>query len=238
MNYLLDTHTHTLASGHAYGTISEMAKAASEKGLEFLGITDHAPTMPGSCHEFYFHNLKVVDRELFGVELALGVELNVIDYDGNVDLPEWVLKSMDITIASFHAPCLTPGTIEQNTQAMIKAIQNPLINIIGHPDDGRFPLDYERVVKAAKQNHTLLELNNSSLTPGGFRLGTEANDTIMLQYCMEFDTPIVVGSDAHFMTQVGSHQYADQLLKKLNFPENLILNGNPDELKKYINKYK
>ena len=52
MNFVLDTHTHTVASGHAYCTIREMAKAASEKGLELLGITEHGPMMPGSCHEF------------------------------------------------------------------------------------------------------------------------------------------------------------------------------------------
>ena len=54
MNYVLDTHTHTFASGHSYSTIREMAYSAKERGLELLGITEHAPKMPGSCHEFYF----------------------------------------------------------------------------------------------------------------------------------------------------------------------------------------
>ena len=60
---VLDLHTHTVASGHAYCTIHEMAAAAAGKGLEILGITEHAPAMPGTCHNFYFHNLKVVPRE-------------------------------------------------------------------------------------------------------------------------------------------------------------------------------
>ena len=51
MKNVLDVHTHTLASGHAYNTIMEMAKAASEKGMELLGITEHAPAMPGTCSE-------------------------------------------------------------------------------------------------------------------------------------------------------------------------------------------
>ena len=58
MRDVLDIHTHTLISGHAYNTIMEMAHAASEKGLELLGITDHAPEMPGGPHRFYFDNLK------------------------------------------------------------------------------------------------------------------------------------------------------------------------------------
>ncbi len=56
--YLLDMHTHTVASGHAYNTINEMAHAAARTGLELLGITEHSRTMPGTCHEFYFQNLK------------------------------------------------------------------------------------------------------------------------------------------------------------------------------------
>ena len=78
MNFVLDTHTHTLASGHAYSTIREMAYTAGEKGLKLLGITEHAPKMPGSCHEFYFRNLRAADRLMYGVELLFGAELNIL----------------------------------------------------------------------------------------------------------------------------------------------------------------
>ena len=73
--YIIDTHTHTIASGHAYNTILEMAKAASEKGIKILGITDHSKAMPDASGDFYFMNLKAMDREAYGVELLLGVEL-------------------------------------------------------------------------------------------------------------------------------------------------------------------
>ena len=118
MNFILDTHTHTLASGHSYSTIREMAHAASEKGLKLLGITEHAPKMPGSCHEFYFQNLKVVDRQMCGVELLLGAELNILDSDGRVDLPQSLLQKLDVTIASLHIPCMQPGT-EAEIQELI-----------------------------------------------------------------------------------------------------------------------
>ena len=52
MRVEIDTHTHTLASGHAYNTMNEMAKAAADKGLKGLAITEHAPEMPGTCHLF------------------------------------------------------------------------------------------------------------------------------------------------------------------------------------------
>ena len=67
-----------MASGHAYNSLREMAKMAADKGLEILGITEHAPMMPGSCQRFYFHNLKIVPRDLYGIELLLGPEVNVL----------------------------------------------------------------------------------------------------------------------------------------------------------------
>ena len=148
---VLDLHTHTIASGHAYCTVREMARAASEKGLELLGITEHAPKMPGTCHNFYFHNLKTVPREMYGIRLLMGVELNILDAQGTVDLEEKELKQMDIAIASLHTPCMKPGTREENTSAYINAIKNPYVNIIGHPDDGRYEVDYTALVQAAKE---------------------------------------------------------------------------------------
>ena len=88
MKYLLDSHTHTIASGHAYCTVLEMARAAANRGLELLCITDHAPAMEGTTCRDYFANLGVIDRELFGVQILMGVELNLLDTEGTVDLDD------------------------------------------------------------------------------------------------------------------------------------------------------
>ena len=106
MDYLLDVHTHTIASGHAYNSMMEMAKAGFDKGLKLLGITEHAPMMPGTCHSLYFHNLKVVPRTMCGIEVMLGVELNILDYDGHVDLDARTLRQLDLKIASLHSVCV------------------------------------------------------------------------------------------------------------------------------------
>ena len=203
-----------------------------------LAITEHAPAMPGTCHSFYFENLKVVSRKMCGIEMLFGAELNVIDYDGTVDLELPTLKKMDITIASFHVPCIAPGTREQNTKAMLKAMKNPYVNIIGHPDDGRFPVDFEAVVKGAKEYKVLLEVNNTSLGPNGPRKNARENDTVMLEWCKKYEVPVVMGSDAHICDAVGNHEYAIRLMQELNFPEKLVVNRDKDELKKYINRYK
>lgn len=233
---VLDLHTHTVASGHAYCSIREMAKAAADKGLQVLGITEHAPAMPGTCHNFYFHNLKVVPREMYGIRLLLGVELNILDSSGRVDLEEKELKNMDIAIASLHIPCMKPGSKAENTEAYLNVMKNPYVNIIGHPDDGRYEVDYPAVVQAAKEYGKILELNNHSLEPSCFRQGARENDQEMLELCKKYRVPIVMDSDAHFDTLIGKFDMARALLEEIDFPEELVLNSSVEMLKKYINK--
>ena len=69
MSPLLDVHTHTIASGHAYSSIQEMAQAASGKGLQILGITEHGPSIEGTCPLLYFKNMHCVPREMYGINL-------------------------------------------------------------------------------------------------------------------------------------------------------------------------
>ena len=102
MKIIADTHAHTLASGHAYSTIREMAAAAKKRGLKALALTEHAPEMPGTCGLFYFQNLDVVPREADGVRLLMGAEVNIMDPDGTVDLPEKTCRDLDIVVASIH----------------------------------------------------------------------------------------------------------------------------------------
>lgn len=235
MKDIMDLHTHTIASGHAYNTINEMAEAASKKGLSLLGITEHAPALIGSCSSLYFHNLHVVPRELFGTKLMLGCELNILDNDGSVDLSDNILKKMDLVIASIHQPCYKcRSDIENNTNAVINAMKNPYIHIIGHPDDGRFPLDYDKVVKAAKEENVLLELNNSSVSPKGFRQNAKENIKVMLEYCKKYEAYIIMNSDAHIFTDIGNHEYVRDIIDEMMFPKELIVNHSIEALNMFI----
>ena len=235
MKIVLDTHAHTLASGHAYNTIREMAKAAADKGLEAIALTDHAPDMPGSCHLFYFQNLRVVPRNQCGVKLFLGTEANILDENGSVDLPDSVLAEMDLVIASIHPPCSKGAKTKKDiTNAYLAAMENPHIDIIGHPDDGRFMVDYEAIVKKAKETHTLLELNNSSLRPGGFRVNTRENDLEMLRLCKKYEVPISIGSDAHVDVDLAGFDLAMEVLKECEFPEELVVNTSLERLEKIL----
>jgi len=231
MNYVLDVHTHTLTSGHAYSTIKEMAEAASEKGLHLLGITEHAPLMDGAPNWIYFSNLRVVPRQMYGVELMLGVELNIIDYEGHVDLDPAIMDRVDLRIASLHDLCIAPGSVEDNTNATINAIMNPRVDIIGHPDDGRFPMDLEKVVHYATKHKTLLEVNNVSFKPGGSRVGADKNVREMLAYCRKLQVPVILNSDAHVFSDVGRNDYSLPLVKELDFPEELVVNRSVEAFK-------
>lgn len=224
MNYLLDAHTHTIASGHAYSTLMENVMAAQKKGLALLGITDHAPAMHGASEAVYFSNFRAVPREICGVELYLGVELNILDYEGKVDLPDSLLAQMDLVIASLHPPCIPFGTREENTNALLGAMKHPHIHVIGHPGDPRYPFDVELVVDTAEETGTLLEINNASLEPGGFRAGSDVCMKEILIRCKKKGLPILLGSDSHFSTNIGNFGYAEQLLFELDFPEELVLN--------------
>ena len=237
MKIVLDTHAHTIVSGHAYNTIREMAQMAKEKGLEAFALTEHAPQMPGTCHEFYFQNLHIVPREMYGVRLFMGVELNIMNEKGEVDLPESTLCQMDIAIASIHGPCYKgERTEEAITAAYLAAMENPLIHIIGHPDDGRYDIDYEALVQGAKEYGKVLELNNHSMDPDCTRENAVENDTIMLNYCKKYQVPVVMDSDAHFDLLIGEFDLARALLTKLDFPEDLVLNRSVDAVKKYVNR--
>ncbi len=109
MKILLDVHTHTVASGHAFSTLQEMVRTAADKGLQILGITEHTGGIPGTCSPIYFRNLPVVPRLMYGVELLLGAEINIVDYEGSFDLEEEYFKFLDIRIAGLHSLCYRPG---------------------------------------------------------------------------------------------------------------------------------
>ena len=235
MKVEIDTHTHTLASGHAYNTLNEMAQAAADKGLKGLAITEHAPEMPGTCHLCYFQNLRIVPRKKYGIELLLGTELNIMNARGEIDLPDSVLERLDIAIASIHMPCFKDErTIDNVTAAYEKVMEHPYVDIIGHPDDGRFPVDMKRLVKKAKETGTLLEVNNSSLRPEGFRENTKENCLEMVKECKAQGVMIVLGSDSHVDADIAEYPYAEEILRETDFPEELVANVSLEKLKACI----
>jgi putative hydrolase len=232
----LDVHTHSVASGHAYSTIREMAQEATQKGLEILGITEHAPGIPGTCDPIYFRNLHVVPRQMCGVQLLLGVELDILDTSGRLDLDENYYRMMDLRIAGIHSLCWEGGTREQNTEGMIAAIRNPWTDIISHPGDGTAELDFLPIILAAKENHTLLEINNSSLNPVRHKEKAVENNLEILRLCKQYEVPVILSSDAHIADDIANFGFIRPLLNETDFPDNLIINNNPEDFRQFLDR--
>lgn len=234
MRLVADLHTHTIASGHAYSTIKEIAEAAQQKGLELVAITDHGPNEPGAPHWYYFDNLPVVPKRIAGVEVLKGVEANIIGWEGELDLDLETLSRLDLVAAGFHTR--ETGSVEENTHTMIKAMAGGLVDIIVHPGNPRFAIDPVRVVEAAQKYGVVLEINNSSLTAGSFRRGSRGNCLKIARLAAEAGITVVVGSDAHWAEDVGEFGLALELLLEAGVKPEQVLNTSVEKIKSYLEK--
>lgn len=220
-----DLHTHTIASGHATtDTIADLAAAAAAKGVTLLGISDHGPATAGSAGLSYFRSLGLAPRRRSGIELRYGAEANLLDFDGRLDLPDELLGTLDYCIISMHRPIFTSGTERENTLAYQRAMEHPQVKIIGHCDDGRFPVDYRALIRTAMEYKVVPELNNVSLRPDSYRKNCRANALRMLRECASLGCPVVLSSDSHGKTHVADVTECWLLLQESHFPQELIIN--------------
>ena len=228
-----DIHMHTIVSGHAYGTIREMVLSAKKQNLYLIGISEHGPGIPGTVNPFYYSNLEVIPKIIDGIEVIHGCEINVLN-GGRLSLEQDYIDYLDYAIVGIHRQCYKDEGIDKNTDNIIECMKNEKVFFVSHPDDDHTPLDYIRLVQAAKQYHVALEVNNSSLVKKKYRLNCYRNYEKMLSLCQEYQVPIIISSDAHDPSWVGKFDLAYELLEKLKIDEKLILNNDIDKLKKFI----
>jgi len=217
-----------VASGHAYSTVTENAAYAASIGLTHIGVSDHGPGMPGGSHEYYFGNIWILPEEICGVRVIIGTEANISDQKGKLDLPDWILKRLEFVIASMHRGVIPPQDKAFHTKAMINAMENPYVNILGHPGDIKFDIDFEAVVAAAARTLTIIEINNQSLNPGSIRYNGDEPFLQLLELCKRYEVPVIASSDAHFHTQVGQLDRAKELIEASGIDPGLVLNTSAD----------
>jgi putative hydrolase len=234
LKYQLDCHCHSISSGHAYSTIDEIARTAHEKKIKMIAITDHGPALPGGPHKYHFSNLKVIPESLHGVEILKGIEANIIDWDGNLDLDEKRLANLDIVLAGYHSPPLKPKNKEAHTETLIKVIENPFVDVIVHPGNPVFPIDFHTVLEAARVHETLIEINNSSL--GVSRKGSYRYCLEIAELCRDHNVRVLVGSDCHIANDVGEFGKASKIFHKIDMPKDLIMNLDADVFKSFLRK--
>ncbi|MDF2674568.1 MAG: phosphatase [Clostridiales bacterium] len=231
---VIDTHVHTISSGHAYSTLGEDCFEAGKKGMKLIAITDHGPAMPGGPHIFHIGNQKVYPDFINGVEVLKGVEANILDCTGKIDIEEKILSKLEIVIASLHDHCIKPGSIKENTSAIIGAMKNKYVDIIAHPGNPAFPIEIDEVLKAAMEYNVLIEINNSSL--GTSRAGSEDNCRRIAEAAALNGNMIALGSDAHICFAIGEFDKALGLIKDAGIKDENIINTNVDKLKDFLRK--
>ncbi len=231
-----DLHTHTIASTHAYSTITENCLYAKEIGLKAIAMTDHAMLMPDSPHYWHFGNLRVLPRKIHDVTVLKGAEVNIYNYNGELDLTNDELAKLEWVVASYHKytfPDFSPADPKIVTDGYLKAIQNPHIDVIGHPTTDFFPFEHERAIKAFKEYDKLIEINESSIKR---KPGAAKTVVPVLELCKKYDVPVVLNSDAHFWSEVGITTVAEKILLELDFPKRLIANADWNLMRERILK--
>lgn len=224
MKILVDTHTHTIASDHAYSTVLENVAAAARAGLEGLAITDHTPPLSDAPNMMHFQNMRVLDREIDGVTILRGAELNICDANGGLHVEADALREADYCIASIHPILYASSDPAENLRAYRGAMEDSRVKILGHPEDGRAPVDFAALARAARDSGTLIEVNNSSLRSITYRANTRENMTALLRACEDCGAYVCLGTDAHFAAAVGRFDESLALLEEVRFPEELVAN--------------
>lgn len=227
MRLLADLHTHTIASGHAYSTVTENARAARSRGLELIAITDHGPTVPQGAHPWYFWNAKVIPSTLDGVRILKGCEANpsLVD-DNGIDLPDDLLRLLDFVSVGFHPLTgFDDRDRVKNTEVLLRVIENPYVDQIAHPgNEAEFPVDLEAVVAAAVRHSVILELNDHSFAPTSARSAGSAREREFAEAALASGAPIAIGSDAHYALHVGRFDAASAVALELGITADDVVN--------------
>ncbi len=162
-----DLHCHSKASdGNA--TIEDMARAARERGYEYVAICDHSPRVTiahGLSPQRFMQQMEEIDRlngRLEGFTVLKGAEVDILE-DGSLDLPDDLLRQLDLTVCAVHYHFRLSKT--KQTERIIRAMDHPAFNILAHPT-GRmlnerepYEVDMERLMSAAKERGRVLEVN-------------------------------------------------------------------------------
>jgi DNA polymerase (family 10) len=160
-------HCHTTASdGH--NSIEEMAEAAQELGLEYLGIADHShsSTQAHGIDEaklrFQIASIRTLNKKLRGFRLFAGAECDILR-DGSLDFSNEILSELDYVVASVHS--VFNLSEADMTRRVIRAIENPFVTMLAHPT-GRlllkrdpYQIDIPKILDAAARTGTWIELN-------------------------------------------------------------------------------
>ena len=237
MKFIADCHTHSIACAHAYSTVTEIAQAAAQAGLACVALTDHGPAMDDSPHLYHFLNLRVLPKEICGVRVLRGIEANILNAAGELDLENRWLEQMEMVIASVHDITIQDTAYDTLTAAWTAVANNPRVMVAGHPGRGGEALrfDYETVIPLLGKNGKAVEINEHTFKIS--KAESADNCRQILTLCAKHGVPVIINSDAHYHAAIGRFDNVPRLLKELDFPENLILNTDITRLSAFLGHY-
>jgi putative hydrolase len=222
-NIQIDTHVHSVLSGHAWSTLRENILQAGKVGLKGFCITEHSGAVPGAAPEWSPVSMAMLPTEEDGLRLYHGLEADILSPDGKLCPSDEFLSKLEFCIASMHIVAAHfTRTVSACTEAYLCALENPYVSVLGHVDRVAFPCDLEAVVRKAHESNKLIELNNASLIPA--RASGHQNVITLIKLCKQYDVPVCVSSDAHYYTMVGDFNLIEAALTENDFPAELIAN--------------
>ncbi len=214
----IDLHTHSFFSHCGIHTHLEILERAKSLGMKAVAITDHGPALTPRFSSPFYDRL---NHPVEGIRLLKGMECNLVGESGEIDLPEERLPYLDIVLLGIHPN--TPKNLgkDRYTQMLVAAIENnPAVDIITHPNDITYPVDFEVVARVAARHGAAVELNNSKT------LLNRVPDEITRDYVgavKESACRLVVTSDMHAMEELGRDDSVLPFLEEVSFPVDRIL---------------
>ncbi len=235
MNILIDAHTHTISSGHAYSTLKENIEQAEKVGLKGIVLSDHGPKIDGGASHLHFLNSRCLPRTDKNVIIYKSAELNILNSRGDIDLQDNSLQYLDFALASLHLDTILVRGETKLTSAITNAMQKDFIKVICHLCDPRLPFDLETVVQAAKDTNTALEINNASLNPKMKRFDKSKKIIKLLQRCEDLNVPVTFGTDSHYYTSIGDFTNCINTFKEAGVSSDLVLNTDVKKFNDFFN---
>jgi putative hydrolase len=226
----VDLHVHSLFSACGLHTFLELMEHGRRIGLKAMAITDHGLAVGGGrLTSVFFERFKPPFAD---IKLYKGIELNLIDEKGTVDVPWQFMPWVDILLLGVH-PNLPPRLSKAHyTDMVIAALdKNPFIDILSHPNDPIYPLDYRKLAEKAKAAGMALELNNSKVL---YKRSTVEDALDLVYACKEAGCLMAVNSDTHALQELGRDDEVRPLLAKAKFPEELIVNRTLETTERFI----
>jgi putative hydrolase len=207
----------------------ELLERAKSIGMKGFAVTDHGLTMGGRLNNPFFERFKSPCPD---VKILKGVECNLLDESGTIDVPRIYMPFIDIVLLGIHPNTEKGLGREKYTDMLVEAIhKNPCVDIITHPNDPHYPLDYRRLAREAKSRGVALELNNSKILYARSEAG-EARS--LIKACLEEGCSIAVNSDTHAIHELGADESVRPLLAAADFPEELIVNRSEESALEFV----